>query len=120
VVSEDFYLMMDRLPRRRNTRWLRNTHYTTKLRIPLQNICSTGCHRERTIVGLRQFNIQRQTLSYRNFVSNQRKRPFSHKRKKALETQGFQDFESGTPGEIRTPGLLIRSQALYPAELRVL
>ena len=25
-----------------------------------------------------------------------------------------------TPGEIRTPDLLIRSQALYPAELRVL
>ena len=26
----------------------------------------------------------------------------------------------GVPGEIRTPGLLIRSQALYPAELRAL
>jgi hypothetical protein len=25
---------------------------------------------------------------------------------------------NGVPGEIRTPGLLIRSQALYPAELR--
>jgi hypothetical protein len=24
----------------------------------------------------------------------------------------------GAPGEIRTPGLLVRSQALYPAELR--
>jgi hypothetical protein len=24
----------------------------------------------------------------------------------------------GAPGEIRTPGLLIRSQSLYPAELR--
>lgn len=27
--------------------------------------------------------------------------------------------EGGTPEGIRTPGLLIRSQALYPAELRV-
>ena len=27
--------------------------------------------------------------------------------------------ESGTPGESRTPNLLIRSQALYPIELRV-
>ena len=27
---------------------------------------------------------------------------------------------SGTPGEIRTPDLLIRSQTLYPAELRAL
>ncbi len=26
--------------------------------------------------------------------------------------------EHGVPGEIRTPDLLIRSQALYPAELR--
>src|SRR5690242_15128988 len=25
---------------------------------------------------------------------------------------------SGAPGEIRTPGLLVRSQTLYPAELR--
>ena len=24
----------------------------------------------------------------------------------------------GAPGEIRTPGLLVRSQALYPTELR--
>ena len=28
--------------------------------------------------------------------------------------------EKNTPGEIRTPDFLIRSQALYPAELRVL
>ena len=28
-------------------------------------------------------------------------------------------FRSGTPGESRTPNLLIRSQALYPIELRV-
>jgi hypothetical protein len=28
-------------------------------------------------------------------------------------------FEIGTPGMIRTCDLLIRSQALYPAELRV-
>jgi hypothetical protein len=27
--------------------------------------------------------------------------------------------KSGTPGESRTPNLLIRSQALYPIELRV-
>ena len=26
--------------------------------------------------------------------------------------------EYGAPGEIRTPGLLVRSQALYPTELR--
>ena len=26
---------------------------------------------------------------------------------------------TGAPGAIRTPGLLIRSQMLYPAELRV-
>jgi hypothetical protein len=26
--------------------------------------------------------------------------------------------ENGAPGEIRTPGLLVRSQALYPTELR--
>ena len=25
---------------------------------------------------------------------------------------------NGAPGEIRTPGLLVRSQALYPTELR--
>jgi hypothetical protein len=31
----------------------------------------------------------------------------------------FSDTESnGAPGEIRTPGLLVRSQALYPTELR--
>jgi hypothetical protein len=27
-------------------------------------------------------------------------------------------FSHGAPGEIRTPGLLIRSQTLYPTELR--
>jgi hypothetical protein len=33
--------------------------------------------------------------------------------------EGFSSEEnSGAPGEIRTPGLLVRSQALYPAELR--
>jgi hypothetical protein len=26
--------------------------------------------------------------------------------------------KNGAPGEIRTPGLLVRSQTLYPAELR--
>jgi hypothetical protein len=29
------------------------------------------------------------------------------------------DLESGAPGESRTPNLLIRSQTLYPIELRV-
>ena len=29
-------------------------------------------------------------------------------------------IESGTPGGIRTPDLLVRSQSLYPAELRAL
>ena len=28
------------------------------------------------------------------------------------------DWENGAPGEIRTPDLLVRSQTLYPAELR--
>jgi hypothetical protein len=28
------------------------------------------------------------------------------------------NFKSGAPEEIRTPGPLIRSQVLYPAELR--
>lgn len=28
-------------------------------------------------------------------------------------------WDYGAPGEIRTPGPLIRSQVLYPAELRV-
>ena len=33
--------------------------------------------------------------------------------------KGFSDTENyGAPGEIRTPGLLVRSQALYPTELR--
>src|SRR5271165_3048361 len=33
--------------------------------------------------------------------------------------KGFSGKESnGAPGEIRTPGLLVRSQALYPTELR--
>ena len=30
----------------------------------------------------------------------------------------FGPRENGAPGEIRTPGLLVRSQALYPTELR--
>ena len=34
------------------------------------------------------------------------------------QTVGFPVFVYGAPGEIRTPGLLIRSQSLYPAELR--
>ena len=42
---------------------------------------------------------------------------FSHK--KAQPDLGCLDIKSGTPEGIRTPDLLIRSQALYPAELRV-
>ena len=34
--------------------------------------------------------------------------------------QVFSDSESGTPGGTRIPNLLIRSQTLYPIELRVL
>ena len=34
----------------------------------------------------------------------------------AVQTIGF---KTGVPGEIRTPDPLVRSQALYPAELRV-
>ena len=33
--------------------------------------------------------------------------------------KGEKTVKSGTPGESRTPNLLIRSQALYPIELRV-
>jgi hypothetical protein len=32
--------------------------------------------------------------------------------------RGLLRVESGAPGGTRTPGLLIRSQSLYPAELR--
>ncbi len=35
-----------------------------------------------------------------------------------LERTPAQSIASGAPGEIRTPGLLVRSQALYPTELR--
>jgi hypothetical protein len=35
-----------------------------------------------------------------------------------LEGLCFQIGRNGAPGEIRTPGLLVRSQTLYPAELR--
>ena len=38
---------------------------------------------------------------------------------KTLQPFELQGLQSGTPGGIRTPGLLIRSQTLYPAELRV-
>jgi hypothetical protein len=40
--------------------------------------------------------------------------------KKALKIRAFYCFESGTPEGTRTPNLLIRSQTLYPIELRVL
>ena len=53
------------------------------------------------------------TVHLRRF-SKMKNRP-----QKTLQPFELQGFESGTPGGIRTPGLLIRSQALYPAELRV-
>ena len=37
-----------------------------------------------------------------------------------LDRCPLKTFENGAPGEIRTPDLLIRSQSLYPAELRAL
>jgi hypothetical protein len=37
---------------------------------------------------------------------------------RSLSGSGFHVFKSGAPGRIRTCDLLIRSQALYPAELR--
>lgn len=39
--------------------------------------------------------------------------------KKSLDTLQNQGFEIGTPGRNRTLNLLIRSQTLYPIELRV-
>ncbi len=42
--------------------------------------------------------------------------PSRRARRKARVDEGSR--RSGAPGEIRTPGLLIRSQTLYPAELR--
>jgi hypothetical protein len=39
--------------------------------------------------------------------------------KEGSNLTGKRFFKSGTPGESRTPNLLIRSQALYPIELRV-
>ena len=42
---------------------------------------------------------------------------FTPKVKRGADRLPFQDFD-GAPGEIRTPDLLIRSQSLYPAELR--
>jgi hypothetical protein len=41
------------------------------------------------------------------------------RRRAGHDDEGFSSKESnGAPGEIRTPGLLVRSQALYPTELR--
>ncbi|GEM_PF-4978543 len=36
----------------------------------------------------------------------------------SLNKRGFWNVSSSTPGKIRTPNLLIRSQTLYPVELR--
>ena len=42
-----------------------------------------------------------------------------NKRKRPIARMRLMDYElNGAPGEIRTPGLLVRSQTLYPAELR--
>lgn len=38
---------------------------------------------------------------------------------KNLQPYDLQGFESGTPGGTRTPNLLIRSQTIYPIDLRV-
>ena len=44
---------------------------------------------------------------------------FEPRRRAGSDDEGFSSKESyGAPGEIRTPGLLVRSQALYPTELR--
>ena len=46
-------------------------------------------------------------------------REFELKRRMLGTHKGFSRTEyGGAPGEIRTPGLLVRSQALYPTELR--
>ena len=37
----------------------------------------------------------------------------------ALMETGLKPMESGAPGGIRTPNLMIRSHVLYPVELRV-
>jgi hypothetical protein len=38
--------------------------------------------------------------------------------RRGLEVFGFSEEGIGAPGESRTPDLLVRSQTLYPAELR--
>jgi hypothetical protein len=46
-------------------------------------------------------------------------REFELRRRTIGAGKGFSNTENyGAPGEIRTPGLLVRSQALYPTELR--
>jgi hypothetical protein len=45
-------------------------------------------------------------------------RPIEMKRPPARFAQGAFSFQYGAPGEIRTPDHLVRSQVLYPAELR--
>ena len=46
-------------------------------------------------------------------------REFESQRRAGSGDEGFSGKESdGAPGEIRTPGLLVRSQALYRTELR--
>ena len=43
----------------------------------------------------------------------------AHPKNEKCPLGGADTLGNGTPEGIRTPGLLIRSQALYPAELRV-
>src|ERR1700738_4244523 len=48
-----------------------------------------------------------------------RKEGHHPRRRIGVAIKSFDLFDlAGAPGEIRTPGLLIRSQSLYPAELR--
>ena len=49
---------------------------------------------------------------------SQKNRP-TNQNEKTLQPFELQGFESGTPEGTRTPNLLIRSQTLYPIELRV-
>ncbi len=46
-------------------------------------------------------------------------RAASNRTQKTLQPFELQGFKSGTPGGTRTPNLLIRSQTIYPIDLRV-
>ena len=68
-------------------------------------MCTWQAHKER-----KRFEVP--TISPTGLIS-----PFSKAEKESTKLFAFKDFD-GAPGGTRTPGLLIRSQALYPAELR--